>query len=73
MNITGDTRLTDLLREYPWLKEEALKLSDKAKLIDTPIGRMMLKKATIADISRKSGIPEDKIIDKLTKLIESHE
>ena len=73
MNITSETRLMDLLEQYPWLKEEALKISDRFKIVDTPIGRMMLKNATIADISKKAGIPEDEIISKITALIEAHD
>lgn len=72
MEINRDTRLADILAEYPWLKDEAMKLSDKAKMIDTPIGRMMLKKATLADLSKKAGIPEETLIPMINELIEKH-
>jgi len=73
MEINRDTKLMELLERYPWLKEEAMKMSDKARMIDTPIGRMFLKKATIADLCRKAGIPEDEAIARLTELIEAYE
>ena len=73
MELNRDTKLADLLKEYPWLRDEAAKLSDKAKMIDSPIGRILLKKATIADISSRTGIPEDEIIRKIGELIEAHE
>ena len=72
MNITKETRLADILQEYPWLKEEMTKVSDKFKMLNTPVGRIMLKKATIGEMSKRSGVETDLIISKLTKMIESH-
>ena len=71
-SITKDTRLKDLLERYPWLMDEAVKISGKFKLLKTPVGKVMLKKATVADLSRKSGIPESEIIDKIVELISGH-
>ena len=72
MMITKDTKLADLLQEYPWLKSEVVQISDKFKMLNTPVGKIMLKKATVAEMSKKSGIAEDQIIQKLTELIEKH-
>ena len=70
--ITKGTKLADLLQEYPWLKSEVMQISDKFKTLNTPVGKIMLKKATVAEMSKKSGIAEDQIIQKLTELIEKH-
>ena len=70
--ITKDTKLADLLQEYPWLKSEVMQISDKFKMLNTPVGKIMLKKATVAEMSKRSGIAEDQIIQKLTELIEKH-
>lgn len=72
MMITKDTKLADLLQEYPLLKSEVMQISDKFKMLNTPVGKIMLKKATVAEMSKKSGIAEDQIIQKLTELIEKH-
>lgn len=72
MMITKDTKLADLLQEYLWLKSEVMQISDKFKMLNTPVGKIMLKKATVAEMSKKSGIAEDQIIQKLTELIEKH-
>ena len=72
MMITKDTKLADLLQEYPWLKSEVMQISDKFKMLNTPVGKIMLKKATVAEMSKKSGIAEDQIIQKLTELIGKH-
>lgn len=72
MMMTKDTKLADLLQEYPWLKSEVMQISDKFKMLNTPVGKIMLKKAAVAEMSKKSGIAEDQIIQKLTELIEKH-
>jgi len=73
MEITRDTKLKDLISTYPWLKDERAKVSDKFKLLNTPVGKVMLGKATIAEMSRKSGIDADTIINKISELVESHQ
>ena len=54
------------------MKSEVMQISDKFKLLNTPVGKIMLKRATVAEMSKKSGIAEDQIIQKLTELIEKH-
>ncbi|MBR2794966.1 MAG: DUF1858 domain-containing protein [Solobacterium sp.] len=72
MNITKDTKLKDLLSEYPRLKEELSRVNDKFRMLNTPMGKMMLGKADIAEMSRKSGMDAEELISKLTELIRSH-
>ena len=71
--ITKDTRLSELLTEYPWLKEKIVEINDKFKLLNTPVGRVMMGKATIAEMSRKSGMDADVIISRVKELIINHQ
>lgn len=71
--ITKDTRLSELLTEYPWLKEKIVEVNDKFKMLNTPVGKVMLGKATIAEMSRKSGMDVDVIISKVKELILNHQ
>lgn len=73
MEINKDTMLKDLLNEYPWLKDELIKISDKFKLINSPLGKIMLNKVNIEDISKRSGIDIDTIIAKAHELIKNHQ
>ena len=73
MEITKDTKLKDLISTYPWLKDDIAKVSDKFKMLNTPVGKVMMGKATIAEMSRKSGIDADTIINKISELVESHQ
>lgn len=73
LSIKKDTKLADIFKEYPWLKEEIIKENLKFKKLNSPMGKIIIKKATIADVSKKSGIEENKIIAKLNKMIDSHQ
>lgn len=67
-----ETRLKDLMAAYPWLKEEAVKLDRRFQMLDSPLGKMLLKKATIADASRYTGFGTGEIIAEITKMITTH-
>ncbi|MBR1780648.1 MAG: hypothetical protein IJ751_04500 [Oscillospiraceae bacterium] len=73
MIIARDTKLKDLLSEYPWLKGEISKVNDKFKMLSTPMGKIMLGKADIAEMSKKSGMDEEQMISKLNELIQNHQ
>ena len=72
MEITKETKLSDLIGQYPWLKEELSKVNDKFRMLNTPMGKIMMGKATIAEMSKKSGMDANTIIGKLCELIEAH-
>lgn len=72
MQITRDTRLLDLINQYPWLKDELPKINEKFKMLNTPMGKIMVGKATIVEMSKKSGMDADTLIRKLLQLIGSH-
>ena len=73
MEITKDTRLADLITQYPWLKGEMAKVNEKFKMLNSPIGKMMMGKATIAEMSKKSGMEAEVIIGKIKELIVKHQ
>ena len=72
MEITKETKLSDLLGQYPWLKEELSKVNNKFKMLNTPMGKIMMGKATIAEMSKRSGMDADVIIGKISELIKAH-
>ena len=73
MEITKDTKLKDLIITYLWLKDEMAKVNDKFKLLNTPVGKVMLGKATITEMSKKSGMDADVLISRISDLIKAHE
>ena len=73
MDITKETRLADLIAQYPWLKAEMAKVNEKFKMLNSPIGKIMMGKATIAEMSKKSGMEVEAIIGKIKELISKHQ
>lgn len=73
MTITENTKLSELIQSYPWLKEELPTISSKFKMLQSPMGKIMAKKATIAEMSRRSSIDATVLIQKLEQLIAAHE
>lgn len=73
MNVTKDTKLKDIMQEYPWLLDELIKVEPKFKLAKTLVGKMLLKSATITDLSKRAGMPEDELIENLEKFVKEHE
>ena len=72
MEITKETKLSELIAQYPWLKEEMAQVNEKFKMLNSPIGKIMLGKATIVEMSKKSGMEAEAIIGKIKELIENH-
>ena len=72
MEINEETKLLDIVNKYPWLKSELVKINGKFKMLGSPMGKIMLKKATIADMSKKSGMAARDIISSVKMLIETH-
>ena len=72
MNYNDQTKLTDILAAYPWLPEELIKLDSRFKIVNTPIGKMMIKKATVADLSEKAGLPTEELLKRLQEMVDKH-
>ena len=72
MEITKDTKLSDLIAQYPWLKAEIAQVNPKFKMLNSPVGKIMMGKATIVEMSKKSGMEAEAIIGKIKELIENH-
>ena len=71
MDITKETKFKELLAAYPQIKEKLSELNPKFKMLNTPMGKVMLGKATVGDMSEKSGMDVNELIWKLTAMIDS--
>ena len=72
MNYNDQTKLTEILAQYPWLPDELIKLDSRFKIVNTPIGKMMIKNATLADLSEKAGLSTDELLQKLQEMVDRH-
>ena len=70
MTINRDTKLKELLNVFPWLLEDAVQLDPNFKVLNNPVGKAFLKNATIADLSRRSGLTVNEILGWIKGAIE---
>ena len=61
-DITGDTRLKDLFKSYPNLKKNLIAEIPKFKMLNSPLGKLMLQRATIKMAGEHSGLGEEELI-----------
>ncbi len=73
MIINEQTKVRDILDAYPWLPDTLVRLDRRFAIINNPIGKMMIRTATVADMAKKAGYPADQVLTELHKLIEKHE
>ena len=72
MEINESTRIGELLDKYPWLKDEAVKIHEKFRLLENPFILALAKKATLKDLSDRAGIPMEQVTQTLREMLEKH-
>ena len=73
MNINEQTKLKDILAAYPWLPEALIQIDGRFKIINNPIGKLLIRTATVGDAAQKAGYPVEQVLEELHKLIAKHE
>lgn len=69
MPISGSTRLADLLAHYPFLRQHLPSINPRFAMLNSPLAASLLRKATISEMSRRSGMAQDHLICSLEGLI----
>lgn len=69
IEVTPDTKLTDLLTYCPCLKEELPKINSKFKMLNSPLGRVMIPKATVRIMSERSDMNLDELIRAIKEVV----
>ena len=73
MEINEQTRLKDILAAYPWLPDTLIQMDSRFRIINNPIGKMLIRTANVGDAAKKAGYPVGQVLEELNKLIEKHE
>ena len=74
MNITENTKINDLMKKYPWLLDEVIKIDERVKIVKrNPLAKMFLKNATIKGVSELAGMDVNTLIEQISNLIEQRE
>lgn len=64
-DITPDTFLKDILAAYPFMRKRLPEINSKFKMLNSPLARIMLPKATVRMMSERSGMPLDALLQAL--------
>ena len=69
IELSANTRLQDLFKIYPKLRQDLPSMNSAFKMLNSPLARIIIPKATIAMMSERSGISIDGILSMLNELI----
>ena len=70
--LSAETRITDILAAYPWLPDELIRLDERARLMNTFAGRMLVRKSSVADVSRLTGKSVEELLSRLRETVAAH-
>jgi len=72
MKINSLTKIIELVKQHPFIMDELIKLSPKAKKLNNPIlQRTIGKRATLADVSKIINIPSNVLITRISSTLEN--
>ena len=72
VEITAESKYMDLLNEYPLLKTDLLKKNHKIKFLVTPMGKISLWEADLAEVSEKAEMSVEETVLLFDELINSY-
>lgn len=73
MNISKQTKISDLLEKYPFLIEEMEKISSHFSLLKNKVARaMMAKIATIDMAAKAANLSPEELIGAIKKIVDGH-
>ena len=72
MEITKDTSLKAILKEYPWLKAVLIKKFPAIKPLFGPAGKPVLQFGTIESLSKLDNKSPEWMVDQLKQIIKKH-
>ena len=69
----ADTKLIKIFEAYPWLSEVLPQMDKRFAVMNTAMGKMLMQKNSVNDLSKVSGFSAEKLLDKLRREVEKHE
>lgn len=69
IDLTPETRLRDLLEQYPGLRKELPRIDSAFRMLNSPLARIIIPRADVRMMSERSGVPLERLIEELRQLI----
>ncbi|MBQ1317146.1 MAG: DUF1858 domain-containing protein [Lachnospiraceae bacterium] len=69
MDINASTKVGELLKNFPDIKEKLLAMDERFKILDNPLMMGIVGKMDLKGISEKINLPLDDVIAELRKMV----
>ena len=69
----ANTPLIRIWEAYPWLSEVLPAMDKRFAVMNTAMGKLLMKKNTVADLSKMAGFPPEQLLERLRREVEKHE
>ena len=69
MDINASTKVSELLKNFPDIKEKLLAMDERFKVLDNPLMMGIVGKMDLKGISEKINLPLDDVIAELRKMV----
>ena len=67
------TKLYRIWEAYPWLSEVLPRVDKRFAVMNTAMGKILMKKTSVADLSKVAGLSSEELLQRLKREIERHE
>lgn len=69
IELTAATMLKDVVRVAPQVRKGLETISPRFQMLNSPMGKVMMGKVTLGDMSQRSGVPLEELIEKMELLM----
>lgn len=69
IELTAATMLKEILQVAPQVRKGLETISPRFQMLSTPMGKVMMGKVTLGDMSQRSGVPLEELIEKMELLM----
>lgn len=71
IELTAATMLKDVLQVAPQVRKGLETISPRFQMLNSPMGKIMIGKVTLGDMSQRSGVPLEELIEKIGRLMDT--
>ncbi|WP_405268089.1 hypothetical protein [Methanobrevibacter sp.] len=72
VEVTSESKYMDLLNTYPLLKRDLVRKNWKFEFLVTPMGKISLWEASLAEVSKKAEMSVEETVSLFSELINSY-
>lgn len=71
IELTAATMLKDVLQVAPQVRKGLETISPRFQMLNSPMGKIMMGKVTLGDMSQRSGVPLEELTEKIGRLMDT--